>query len=746
MADSSPAVAFGPEIIETAQSVVVVLRPDLTVLYWNNRAEEVTGIPREEVTGRHVKPLFPASCQSQLLDVLTRVETSSVPVRNAEFPLLTRFGVERSILWNFSRINAVNLGPVLLGVGRDLTEKLEAEAQNRQKSEFLQTVITSMTNPFLVVNRDHSVAMANAAARQAGFPCGRETLPVAADGRGRCSCPHVPCPVDLVFSTGQAAQVTIDVGPTAPEGRFYDVHAFPVQGTGGGVQQVILSAFDVTARRRMDEALRDSEERFRAISRSAQDAIIIMDNAGLISFWNPAAEKIFGYTAGEATGQPLHDLLAPTEMRSEQKRAFPDWQATGRGGAIGKTLELPALHKDGRRITIELSLASVMMQGAWQAVGIVRDATARLQAMHALHTSERQFRLMFECVQTGLLVIDAQTHQIIEANPVACSLLGRSRDLVIGQLCHTFVCPAQKGRCPVTDLGQTLDHSERCALHADGREVPILKTVVPIEWHGRPCLLESFVDISQRIAAERAMQQAKELAESANRAKSQFIANMSHELRTPLNAIIGYAEMLKEDAEARPDPQAAGDLAKILQASHHLLSLINQILDLAKIEAGKLVVSPEAIPVDSLLEAVRTTAKPLAQARGNTFSAVALPGTGAVRADPLRLKQILFNLVSNACKFTSSGIVAVSASRETGPAGPRIRFSVSDTGIGMAPDQLASLFQDFSQVDDSITRRFGGTGLGLAISRRLARLMAGDITVTSEPGRGSTFVVDLPAV
>ena len=234
--------------------------------------------------------------------------------------------------------------------------------------------------------------------------------------------------------------------------------------------------------------------------------------------------------------------------------------------------------------------------------------------------------------------------------------------------------------------------------------------------------------------------------EVASRHKSQFLANMSHELRTPLNAIIGVTEMLLEDAQAAAQPDQIEAHERILRAGRHLLALINDILDLSKIEAGKLELSLESVAVAPLVEDVVATIRPLASKNGNQVEVECPADVGVIRADPTRLRQALLNLASNASKFTERGRIRIAVTREPDDGGRDwVSMAVSDTGIGVTAEQLAKLFEEFTQADASTTRRYGGTGLGLAISRRLCRMMGGDITVASAPGQGSTFTIRLPA-
>ncbi len=254
-----------------------------------------------------------------------------------------------------------------------------------------------------------------------------------------------------------------------------------------------------------------------------------------------------------------------------------------------------------------------------------------------------------------------------------------------------------------------------------------------------------YTDVTQikRHAAQ--LELARDQAMAATRAKSQFLTNMSHELRTPLNAIIGITEMLKEDAQETGDGPLIEPLERIHHAGSHLLALINEILDLAKIESGKLELHSEEIDLECLLEDVFRTAEPLAAKNGNSLDIEFSRNLGRIHADPVRIRQVVLNLLSNACKFTKSGTITLRANRVTGPAGDQVSISVQDTGIGLTDEQCAKLFQEFTQADSSTTRKYGGTGLGLAISRRLCRIMGGDIEVRSSVGKGSTFTVTLPA-
>ena len=252
-------------------------------------------------------------------------------------------------------------------------------------------------------------------------------------------------------------------------------------------------------------------------------------------------------------------------------------------------------------------------------------------------------------------------------------------------------------------------------------------------------------EITERKQAEQELLIAKNAAEAANRAKSTFLANMTHELRTPLNAIIGYSEMLIEDAEDLGHEVIAPDLKRIHTAGNHLLILISDILDISKIEAGKMELHLETFEISQLIQEVSATAQPLVEKNQNTLQIVCNWNLGTMFSDMTKLRQSLFNLLSNACKFTEQGTILLEVDRKSAEDCDWISFRVSDTGIGMTLEQLEGVFQAFSQADASTTRKYGGTGLGLAISQKFCEMMGGEIGIESELGMGSLFTIRVPA-
>ncbi len=290
------------------------------------------------------------------------------------------------------------------------------------------------------------------------------------------------------------------------------------------------------------------------------------------------------------------------------------------------------------------------------------------------------------------------------------------------------------------EIGVLVDSFNEMMAQIQARSLDLAEAQGALERHvGELC-----DEIAGRQRVQEELLAAKQAAEESSHAKSAFLANMSHELRTPLNAIIGYSEMLREDAEEAGEQNRARDLGRVTAAGRHLLALINEVLDLSKVEAGKTELAWEDAPVEQILEDAAGAMEPLARKNNNKLLIRCAPGLPPMHVDVVKFRQSLYNLMGNACKFTSNGTVTVEVAPVAADGAQWIEWRVRDTGIGIAPDQMRKLFQPFTQADASTTRKYGGTGLGLAISQRLCALMGGAITAASQAGKGSTFTIRLP--
>ena len=366
-----------------------------------------------------------------------------------------------------------------------------------------------------------------------------------------------------------------------------------------------------------------------------------------------------------------------------------------------------------------------------------------------LREFDERFRLAVETLGEGVVITDADD-VVVYVNSRMAQLSGYDREVMVGQKVADLLVPAEDR--PAYD--------ERMALRMQGvseqYEVSFRRKDGGRFWaevNGSPLrdgagrivgTVGAVMDVTERKRIEEQLVAAVDAAEDASRAKSAFLANMSHELRTPLNAIIGYSEMLQEELRERDLGDLVPDVAKIHGSGKHLLRLINDILDVSKIEAGKMDLVPEVFDAQALVRDVAATIRPLVESKANTLHVRCGDGVGLMKADLTRVRQVLLNLLSNASKFTDAGRVDLEADRMTMNGATWLRFRVRDTGIGMTPEQLARLFKAFTQADVSTTRRYGGTGLGLVISRQLCQMMGGEVTVESVPGTGSTFTVLLP--
>ncbi len=485
-----------------------------------------------------------------------------------------------------------------------------------------------------------------------------------------------------------------------------------------------------------------AEEKHRNLFDNANDAIITLDLEDRVTSWNKAAEKLFGWKANEVMGEKLSNLIVPEDLREERvqivRNVLADMEISG--------IETSRLRRDGTKVDVSLTI-SPLLSADKKVTGfssIIRDITERMHAEEAVKQSEEKYRALIENIQDGIFIIRDEKIQF--ANEAFAGMAGCTVEEVIGKNFTEFVAPEDlemvAERYHRRQAGEPVPREyEFRILHKDGSRIIVNMNVGLINYRGKVASMGTVRDVTELKKIEELRREGERLA-FASKAKSEFLATMSHELRTPLNAIMGFSELMKEKVAGELSAKQRRYVDNILASSEHLLALINDILDMSKVESGKIELVIETISVPETVNETLTLLKETALRRKVIIKKELDPELEFIEADKLRFKQVLFNLIDNAVKFSKpeGGVVRVTAKKE----GNMAKFSVSDTGIGIKEENMGRLFKEFEQVSFGISRKYGGTGLGLAISKKLVELHGGRIRAESKFGEGSTFTFVLP--
>ncbi len=507
---------------------------------------------------------------------------------------------------------------------------------------------------------------------------------------------------------------------------------------------------EIAERKEIVTALRDSEAQIRAIVENVVDGIVTIDEKGIIELFNPTAEKIFGYSAKEVIGKNV-SMLMPQPYQGEHDGYIQNYQQTGEAKIIGLKREVWGLRKDRSVFPMELAVNEFYIGGRRAYTGVVQDITEKKQVQWSLERMTRQNELILKSVGDGIFGVNLEG-EITFYNPSALKMTHFDEDELEGKSLHEVLSLVHgKGSSDSQDYplyqvfkdGQTQSKYEEVFWTKDGSALLAEYICAPIyEDEKIVGAVVTFRDILRRKRVEEALVQAKEEAERANRAKSDFLSRMSHELRTPLNSILGFAQILEMDKIDRLTPRQKPWVSQVRKAGDHLLELINEILDLARIESGKMAVSMENVDVVPLMKEVLILIMPMSKERKiKIVNMVSIPSL-MVFGDRVRLKQVFLNLLSNAVKYNiENGIISIYY-RKTSEG--KIRISVEDSGIGVSKDKIDDLFEPFARLDADGSE-VEGTGIGLTITRRLVEQMRGNIFVKSTLDKGSCFTLELPA-
>lgn len=518
---------------------------------------------------------------------------------------------------------------------------------------------------------------------------------------------------------------------------FMNISIRAVRDESGSFQCFVSSGKDVTHLKMLRDAKR-IESRYGGFLENTPDAIVIVNSTGRIVLANSQAETLFGYPPGALRGQTVETLLPP-RFRAVHLGHRSNYFLQPRTRTMGAGLELYGQRRDGAEFPVEISLSPLETDEGTLAMSAIRDISERKRA-------DQKFRDLLESAPDAMVIVD-RAGNIVLVNSQTEAFFGYHRSELLQQPVELLVPERFRGRHGehrrlffsdprLRPMGANLDLFGR---RKDGSEFPVEISLSPLETEDGTLVSGSIRDITDRKRFERALQEKNDELERANRAKDGFLATMSHELRTPLNAVIGFTGTILMKLPGPLNEAQEKQLRTVQTSAKHLLSLINDLLDLAKIESGK--VELDAAPIDCrvLLDEVAAALRPSAEAKGLTLD-LRPPASGCeIESDQRAVRQILLNLTSNAIKFTESGFVRLTAEQRRGNGRRITELKVVDSGPGISREDQEKLFEPFARVEVGSRRRVEGTGLGLHLSRRLAELLGGRVELQSQPGRGSTF-------
>jgi PAS domain S-box-containing protein len=714
---------YARSLIEASLDPLVTISPQGEITDVNEASIQATGRSREELIGSDFSDYFtePDKAREGYRQVFSRGFVR-------DYPLALRHvsGRVTDVLYNAS-VYRDDKGQVLgvFAAARDVTERKRAEDRQRAVSAYARSLIEASLDPLVTISPEGKITDVNQATELVtGIPRQRLIGTDFSDyftepGKARDG-------YQQVFSQGYVRDYPLAIRHAT--GRITDVlyNASVYKDAAGSVLGVFAAARDITERKMAEELQRASSSYARSLIEASLDPLVTISPTGKITDVNQASADVTGVPREQLIGTDFSDYFtAPEDARAGYRQVFSQ-------GYV-RDYPLAIRHVSGRVVDV-LYNASVYRDDKGQVLGVfaaARDVTAQKQA-------SQYARSLIEASLDPLVTINPQG-VITDVNQASVQATGVPREQLVGtdfSDCFTEPDKARAGYQQVFSRGFVRDYP-LAIRHASGHVVDVLYNA-SVYRDDKGNVLGVFAaarDVTERKNFERSLQE-------ASRMKSEFLANMSHELRTPLNGIIGFAEFLLDGKPGALAPKQREYLGDILTSGRHLLQLINDVLDLSKVEAGKMELSPEAFRLDEAIDEVCAVARAIAQKKRIEIRVVVDAELATVTLDAQKFKQVLYNLLSNAVKFTNDGGHVGIVARPDG--GRRFRVEVSDDGIGIRSEDLPRLFREFEQLDSGAARRYGGTGLGLSLTRKIVELQGGSVAVVSQPGVGSTFTVELP--